>query len=176
MLSKETMKPTQTEWAATIEFVIQKDQTLRFCVSYCSLNYVTRRDLYPIPRLNQSIDLLCTATDFLTLDASKGYWQIKVEADNKEKTPLTFHNGFYRFTRIHFGERRLLAHFNILWTWAYPAANVNSHFFTWTTSNSLEGLQNNKSITDAKFFCSSTKLELRSSYRSATPSPIDLLI
>eukprot|EP00171_Calliarthron_tuberculosum_P021566 IDg21566t1 len=53
---------------------------------YRRLNAVTKRDSYPIPRMDDCIDSLGTAEIFTSLDANWGYWQIPLKEGDKEKT------------------------------------------------------------------------------------------
>lgn len=39
------------------------------------------------------------------LDASSAYWQIKVDANDKDKSACSYHYGFYQFTRLLYGLR-----------------------------------------------------------------------
>eukprot|EP00170_Pyropia_yezoensis_P001204 contig_5367_g1208 len=63
-------------WGAPVVIVPKKDQTTRFCIDYRRLNLVTKKDSYPIPRMDECIDSLGEATVFTTIDCRAGYWQI----------------------------------------------------------------------------------------------------
>ncbi|KAG5273890.1 hypothetical protein AALO_G00156790 [Alosa alosa] len=55
--------------------VQKKDGTIRLCVDYHQLNAKTRRDAFPLPRIEESLDALSGATLFSTLDLASGYNQ-----------------------------------------------------------------------------------------------------
>lgn len=57
-LAENTIKPVQTEWAASIVLVTKTDRTLRFCVDNRKLNTGTERDSYLIHCMNEWIDSL----------------------------------------------------------------------------------------------------------------------
>ena len=49
---------------------------MRFCVDYRPLNSVTRKDSYPLPRIDESLDLVSGSSWFSSLDLRSGYWQV----------------------------------------------------------------------------------------------------
>ena len=67
-LEADVIKPTSSEWGFPVVLVPMKDGTLRFCVDYRLLNVVTKKDSYPVPRMDECIDSLGEATIFSTLD------------------------------------------------------------------------------------------------------------
>eukprot|EP00171_Calliarthron_tuberculosum_P023710 IDg23710t1 len=71
----------------------KKDGSLRFCIDYRRLNAVTKRDSYPLPRMDDCIDSLGTANIFTTLDANWGYWQLALRKEDQEKTAFCSHEG-----------------------------------------------------------------------------------
>ena len=97
------VKPSCTHWVSPIVLVPKKDGTTRFCVDYRRLNQVTRKDVYPLPRIDDIIDTLAQAKCFSTLDLSAGYWQVALDTESQSKTAFTTHCGLYEFTRMPFG-------------------------------------------------------------------------
>ena len=71
-LDAGVIRPSMSEWVAPVLFVPKKDGRLRFCIDYRKLNSFTKRDSYPIPRMDECIDTLGEATVFSTLDAYAG--------------------------------------------------------------------------------------------------------
>ena len=68
--------------ASPIVLVAKNDGTTHFCVDYRQLNAATKRDVFPLPRVNDSLDLLANSTFFTTLDLATGYWQVKVSPES----------------------------------------------------------------------------------------------
>lgn len=52
------IQPSCIPWAAPVVLVRKKDGGLKFCVDYCKLNDVTRKDAYPLPRFSDALDSL----------------------------------------------------------------------------------------------------------------------
>lgn len=53
--------------------------------------------------MNECIDSLVKATVFSTLDANSGFWRIKIEDADREKTAFTLHHSLYYFIQMPFG-------------------------------------------------------------------------
>jgi hypothetical protein len=51
-------EPSDSLWVAQVIMAPKKGGELRFCVDYRRLNEVTRKDSYPIPRIEVSLDLV----------------------------------------------------------------------------------------------------------------------
>ena len=64
MLEQGIIQPSQSPWASPINLVAKKDGTTRFCVDYRKLNYVTKLDVFPLPRVDGSLDLLAKSKYF----------------------------------------------------------------------------------------------------------------
>jgi len=97
MLQHGVVQPSSSPWAAPIFLVKKKDGTTRFCVDYRKLNDVTRKDAYPLPRIDETLDALAGAKMFTTLDLAGGYWQGEVDVAHREKTAFTTHHGLFEF-------------------------------------------------------------------------------
>ena len=103
MLEQGVVRKSKSPWASPVVLVRKKDESVRFCVDYRKLNAVTKKDVFPLPRIDDALDLLANSKYFSTLDLASGYWQVTMDSDSQEKTAFTTHRGLYEFSVMPFG-------------------------------------------------------------------------
>eukprot|EP00731_Ephydatia_muelleri_P012982 Em0007g292a len=103
MLEKNAIEHSDSPWSSPIVLVKKKDGTTRFCVDYRKVNEVTRKDAYPLPRVDDTLDTLAGSKFFSTLDLTTGYWQVEVAPEDQPKTAFTTPEGLYQFKVMPFG-------------------------------------------------------------------------
>jgi len=52
LLDKGFIRPSNSPWGAPVLFVKKKDGTLHLCIDYRQLNKVTKKNRYPLPRID----------------------------------------------------------------------------------------------------------------------------
>ena len=64
---------------------------------------MTRKDAYPLARIDVTLDALHGSQYFSTLDLVSGYWQVELEESDKESTTFCTTEGLYQFRVMPFG-------------------------------------------------------------------------
>ena len=73
------------------------------CIDYRKLNEVTKKEVYAIPRIDDTLDGLSGAQYFTTLDLASGYFQIPMSEADKAKTAFITYDGQYQYNFMSFG-------------------------------------------------------------------------
>lgn len=58
MLEDGVIRPSKGIWALPVVLVKKKDGSLCFCVNYRRLNQITKKNIYPLPHIDDSLDRL----------------------------------------------------------------------------------------------------------------------
>eukprot|EP00731_Ephydatia_muelleri_P034851 Em0081g16a len=103
MLQQDVIEASSGPWSSPIVLARKKDGTLRFCVDFRRINDVTKKEVHPLPRIDETLDMLGGAKWFSTLDLASGYWQVEMEPEHKEKTAFSTPFGTYQFKVMPFG-------------------------------------------------------------------------
>src|SRR4051812_37585731 len=110
-LQKGFIQPSSSSWGAPVLFVEKKDRSQRLCIDYRSLNEVTIKNKYPLPRINDLFDQLEGARVFSKIDLRSGYFQLKIREQDIPKTAVTTRYRLYEYTVMPFGSTSAPAYF-----------------------------------------------------------------
>ncbi|MES9883466.1 MAG: reverse transcriptase domain-containing protein [Sedimenticola sp.] len=102
-LKMNVIRESSSAWASPLVYVRKRDGTTRPCVDYRLLNAATKKDAYPLPNLNDCLDHLGGATHYSCLDVLSAYYQIEVDAEDRQKTAFVCKQGLYEYNVMPFG-------------------------------------------------------------------------
>ena len=103
MLEMGNMEPSQSPYISPVVLVKKSDQSIRFCIDFRNLNKLTVFDAEPIPNPDVIFSKLANCIYFTKIDMSKGYWQIRLTEDSKEKTAFGTPYWLSQFGKLPFG-------------------------------------------------------------------------
>ena len=86
LLDKGFIRPSTSQWGASVLFVKKKDKTLRLCIDYRQLNTVTIKNRYPLSRIDDLFDQLRGARVYSKIDHRTSYHQLRVREIDIPKT------------------------------------------------------------------------------------------
>ena len=97
MIRQKLIQPSKSDFASNVVLVKKKDNTWRFRVDYRKVNDLTRKDAYPLPRIDECFDTLTASVWFTTIDLRSGYFQVEISEEDAHKTAFITRRGLYEF-------------------------------------------------------------------------------
>ncbi|XP_076056339.1 uncharacterized protein LOC143034289 [Oratosquilla oratoria] len=83
LLDNGLAEPSHSPWASPCLLLPKADNTFRMCTDYRKINNVTVRDAYPLPLIEQLLDMIGDAPFISTIDLLKGYYQVALTQEAK---------------------------------------------------------------------------------------------
>lgn len=102
-LENGIIQETTSDYASPIVFAPKKDGSRRLCIDFRQLNRKMVKDKYPLPNIDDQIDMLQKGTIFTTLDLANGFFHVPVEENSRKFTAFVTYNGHYEFLFTPFG-------------------------------------------------------------------------
>ena len=117
MLAAGVIEPSTSEWASAPVLIRKSDGRVRYAIDYRKLNAVTRKEVYPLPLIEECLDTLVENEYFYKLDANSTYRQVPVKKEDQPKIAFITKYGLYQCTRMSFGLCNAPSTVRVLWTW-----------------------------------------------------------
>ena len=114
LLEAGVIRNSHSSWSAPIIVVLKGDGVKHLIIDYRALNKVTRKFVWPIPKVEDIFSQLNGAKYFSTLDLRAGYHHITLTTDSIPKTAFTSPFGKYEYVKVPFGLAQAPAYFQEL--------------------------------------------------------------
>ncbi|GBM74797.1 Transposon Ty3-I Gag-Pol polyprotein [Araneus ventricosus] len=103
MLKEDVIRPSANPWSFPVMLVKRKNGVWCFCVDYGRLSEITKKNVCPLPHIDDALDCLAGGKFFSMMDLKSGYWQREVDDKGREKTAFVTSYGLYEFKVMPFG-------------------------------------------------------------------------
>ena len=97
MIAQGVIQNSSSPWVSPVVLDEKRDGCYCFCVDYRHLNAVTKVDVFPLSRVDDTLDMLSQTQYFSMLDLAAGYWQVQMDNDSQEKTAFSTYSGHHEF-------------------------------------------------------------------------------
>jgi hypothetical protein len=77
------------EWLANVVLVPKKNGKMRMCIDFIDLNIACKKDPFPLPRIDTSVNKAAGCNRLSLLDCFSGYHLIWLSKEDEEKTSFT---------------------------------------------------------------------------------------
>ena len=103
MMQAGPIQPSSSPWCNAV-IPIQKDGGLCFCIDFRKLNMRTKKDSYPLPCIQETLESLEGSCIFSSFDLKSGVWQVEMDEASKQYTAFTMGSlGFFECKHMPFG-------------------------------------------------------------------------
>ena len=97
------IRESNSPWASPICLVWKKSGKIRPCVDYRRLNEITKKDAFPLPRIQDCLDAVAGAKFLSTFDLASGFHQIKIKESDIPKSAFCTKYGLYEYLTMPMG-------------------------------------------------------------------------
>jgi len=92
-----------SKWEANLVPVRKKNGEIRLCVDFQNLNRSSKKDNYPLPKMDHILQRVTSAARMSMVDGFSGYNQSFVFPEDREKTAFTTPWGTFMYAKMPFG-------------------------------------------------------------------------
>jgi hypothetical protein len=93
----------EVTWLSPIVIVLKKDGKLKIYIDFKKLNAATKKDLYPLPFIDEVLNTVVGYEAYSFLDGYSKYHQIFITLEDKYKTTFVINDGAFIWKVMPFG-------------------------------------------------------------------------
>lgn len=102
LLEQKVIKPSDSAWSSPV-VLVRKPGKDRLCIDYRKLNARTRKDAYPIPLIEDCLNLCSKARWMTLIDIKDAYWHVPMAKESIPLTAFVTPDGLFEWDRMPFG-------------------------------------------------------------------------
>lgn len=103
LLHNNIIRHSTSSFASPVVLSKKSNGEDRMCIDYRELNAVTVKETFPMPVIEEVLELTTGMTYFSVLDLKSGFYQVPMEEESVKYTAFVTHRGHYEFLRMPFG-------------------------------------------------------------------------
>ena len=104
MLDGSAIWPSQSPWCNAVVLMRKKDGSLQFCIDFRRLNARTKKDAYPLPHMQETMESMVGTRHFSCMDLKSRFWQVQMDEESRQYTAFRVDSmGMYEFLRMPYG-------------------------------------------------------------------------
>ena len=100
MIDRGIIRRSSSPFGSPIVIVRKKDNSIRLCIDYRKVNARTLLDAFPLPRIEEALEVLANTQLYTSLDPAHGYFQIAMDPESIPITAFRVPWGLFEFTRM----------------------------------------------------------------------------
>jgi hypothetical protein len=97
MLEQGHIQPSNSPWSSPVVLVNKQDESIRMCIDHRRLNEITVFDAYSVPQVADILGKNGKAKYLSHVDLVKGYWQVPLSENTREKSAFVTPFRLYKF-------------------------------------------------------------------------------
>ena len=100
LLDRTIIKKSSSPYASPVVLVQKRDGSIRLCIDYRKVNSLTVKDAFPLPRIEETLEILAGSKFFSSLDLAHGSFQVTMHPGLVDKTAFRVPWGPFAFNRM----------------------------------------------------------------------------